>query len=135
MDKGGPPSFMIEGIERWRKGDIDGFLDNFLSGVSPSCTWRIAGHNPFGSLLRGHDGVRSFFKRMFERSNKTFRAEPIEWLGSKDHVAIFLHVTAETPEGPVDVGVVHFATIGADGKLDKNWFLPSDVSMHDRLLH
>ena len=134
MERPDPPRFMEDGMNRWQEGDIDGFLDIFLTGISPNCTWRIAGHNPFGRELRGHDDVRSFFKQMFEQSKETYRATPVDWLISKENVAVFLRVTADTPGGPVDTNVVYFATVGADGKLDKNWFLPSDVPMHDRLL-
>jgi ketosteroid isomerase-like protein len=111
-------------------GDITAFLEAF----SPNCTWRVPGKSDLAGVQRGHDGIGAFFGRMFEVCHGTQHAEQEESLGSDDHVVIFLRVTGETPTGPVDFGLAHFATVGPDGRFDRNWFLPSDLDAFDRML-
>jgi ketosteroid isomerase-like protein len=111
-------------------GDIPTFLDAF----STSCTWRVPGNNPLAGVLRGHEGIQQFFGRLMEGSKGTFRPGVEESLGSDDHVVIFLRLTADGPDGPVDTRIAHFATVDEAGKFEKNWWLPSDTGAMDRLL-
>lgn len=105
----------------------------FLEAFSPTCTWRVPGKSSLAGVLHGHEGLNTFFGRMIKRAGGTFKVAPEEALGSDAHIVFFLRASAETPDGPVDVRIAHFATVDTDGRFEKNWFLPSDPAAADRL--
>lgn len=109
-----------------------GDLATFLGAFSPSCTWRVPGDSTLSGVLNGHEGIERFFGRLFERTGGNPEIETEAVLGSDDHAVVFLRLRPNTPDGPIDTRIAHFASVGPDGRFDKNWFLPSDLSMFDR---
>ena len=106
-------------------GDMKQFLDAF----SPDCSWR----SDLGSF-HGRDGIAAFFDRMATTTGGRFRPECEAVLGSEDHVVMFLRLRGETVAGAQETRLAHFATVDADGRFARNWFLHSDTEAAKRIL-
>jgi uncharacterized protein len=119
---------MRQAPEAVSAGDIPRALELF----SEDLVWQVPGKSPIAGTYTGREGLQRFFGSLFERSAGTLKVETDDALGSDDHVVIFLRVTARPDGTPLDVTVAHFATVDAEGRFQRNWFLPDDIAAWDR---
>lgn len=80
-------------------------------------TWTVTGTSPAAGTTKGMDGVLKNFDDIMRWTEGTYNAEPVDYLGSEDHVVALAHVTARRADGAtIDVDETVVFTV-RDGRL------------------
>jgi uncharacterized protein len=87
-------TLMREGYEAFAAGDLDRVREMFDADI----VWHEPGHSSIAGDYRGVDAVLGFFMTLFEKSEGTFRAEPVDILADDDRAVVLQH-TAATRDG------------------------------------
>jgi ketosteroid isomerase-like protein len=101
-----------EGYEAFGSGDLAKVQEMF----SPDVVWHTPEHH--GVLSGDHKGwdeVAGFFMKTMELSEGTFRIEVLDLTSSDEHVAAYVHVTANGRGRILDDSPIHLFRLGEDG--------------------
>lgn len=61
--------------------------------------WTVSGSGPASGTTKGMAGVLKNFGDIMEWTQGTYDADPVDYLGSDEHVVNLSHVTASRPDG------------------------------------
>lgn len=92
-------SMLREGYEAFARGDLDRVREMF----DPKIVWHEPGHSDIDGDYEGVDAVFGFFGRLFEETDGTFKAEPVDILADDDRGVVLQHVTASRNGKALDV--------------------------------
>ncbi len=99
MTASGNAALMREGYEAFATGDLDRVKEMFDTDI----VWHEPGHSRIAGDYRGVDAVLGFFGKLFEESEGTFRAEPVDILADDDRAVVLQHTMATRDGKALDV--------------------------------
>lgn len=92
-------TLLREGYEAFARGDLDRVREMF----DPAIVWHEPGHSDIDGDYEGIDAVFGFFGKLFEETDGTFKAEPVDILADDDRGVVLQHTTATRHGKTLDV--------------------------------
>lgn len=107
-----------------------GDLDTLRTLMVEDAAWHQPGKTPIAGDYVGRERVIDYFGKLFERSDGTFKAEPIDILADDDRAVVIQHSTAKRDGKALDTrDVLVFEIRG--GKFADTQVYPSDPQLED----
>jgi len=115
-----------DGYAAFAKGDFAALDDLFGENVR----WHEPGHHQLSGTHEGRTAVYNHFRRVFELTDGTFRAEPQVFFADDNHGMALLRVSGSRGDRPFEVlstQVLRFA----DGRAVEVWIAHTDPDVMD----
>jgi len=115
--------------QAFASGDIEAIRQLFADDIVSV----IPGRSAVSGTERGIDDVLANAAAIMERTNGTYRADAVDYLGSDRHAVALTRLTAERDGVTLDTGqVVIFEVV--DGKLANSFHIPYDLYAWDEVI-
>ena len=116
-----------DGYAAFAKGDFAALDDLFGEDVR----WHEPGHHQLSGIHEGRMAVYDHFRRAFELTGGTFRAEPQALLADDDHGMVLMRLSGSRGDQPFEVlstQVLRFS----DGRATEVWIAHTDPDVMDK---
>lgn len=111
----------------WNEADVA----KIMSFFDDDPTYHLAGQNAVSGTYRGRDEIERLTHRLLDIGQRGVKVEPLDILANDQNVVFIYRTHSEGATRDLDVTVAHASEHGANGKVQRIWFLADDQSAWD----
>lgn len=115
------------GFEAFGRGDIQTASQMFADDI----VWHQPGTGPLAGDHHGREKVLSFFAKLQEETQGTFRTEIHDIVANDEHIVALMHATAQRKGRRLDQNLVNVFHVNSEGKVTERWLFPEDAAALD----